>query len=60
MKFKVRCKACQESRDNKDVDVRVVKTDAPGGIKMQQNFQYCNDRPNCRKTAEEWEGYPGI
>jgi len=57
MKFQIRCKACNERRWDKDIDVKSMTDPGPAGASIKQNFQYCNDRSSCKQAAEAWTGY---
>jgi hypothetical protein len=50
------CKACGEYRPDDKIDVKTVEFPVRG-IVMRQNFQFCNDREDCRHAAEAWGGY---
>lgn len=58
--FNFRCKVCNDLRPDSKISVKSCDTsrdhDLPLGT-YKQNFQYCNDREECRKVASKWIGY---
>ena len=56
----IRCRACGEFRPFDDIQVKKLDTSVSFGMPegtMIENYQYCEDRPECRKAAENFTGY---
>jgi len=55
-----RCKACNAMRPDAQISVRSLDTSEANGMPagtLKENFNYCNDRPACRETAQQWKGF---
>lgn len=47
------CHVCHAERPDERISVHRKSTVTEGGIRIQQNVRYCNDRPTCVEGAEK-------
>lgn len=54
------CHVCGDERPDSAIDVFKTKRTLDGGIEVQTNVRYCNDRPTCIEEAPNVDFLGGV
>ncbi len=57
--LKWRCHICGEERPDEKISVHKSAKVLMGGVSMQRNVRYCNDRPACIEAAPAHDFFKG-